>query len=161
MFFSSSNVDKVTLGYKVFPAGKYNAVIKNAELKQSQAGAMYLKVQVKCFAENGDSCSVFENMNINHPKEQVKQMAQTLLANIAESIGKPDLATPQDLIGGRFTAVLRKYKDNYDGSFKNSLQDAKPVTGDFNPEMMEANAMQSQMAAPQVEQVQDFSKMPF
>jgi len=49
MFFNAAAEEKVELGFRVFENGEYPAVIENAEMRTSQAGAEYLSLRVKGF----------------------------------------------------------------------------------------------------------------
>lgn len=148
MFFNAAAEEKVELGFRVFENGEYPAVIENAEMRTSQAGAEYLSLRVKCFKslEDGSSVNVFMNLNINNHNETARSMARTLLANVCEATGKLQLQTPADLIGGKFVAKLVKSKDSK-GEFRNECKNARALQVDFNPEFLAAKKAQAATSA--------------
>ena len=148
MFFNAAAEEKVELGFRVFENGEYPAVIENAEMRTSQAGAEYLSLRVKCFKslEDGASVNVFMNLNINNHNETARSMARTLLANVCEATGKLQLQTPADLIGGKFVAKLVKTKDSK-GEFRNECKNARALQVDFNPEFLAAKKAQAATGA--------------
>ena len=61
--------------YTTIPNGFYPAFIESVQMKTSSAGAEYLSAQFKIFGDSHEGRVVFGTYNINHEKEQVRNIA--------------------------------------------------------------------------------------
>lgn len=82
--FDFNNVEEQG-GFEPLPAGTYPVYVDSVDWKVSQAGAEYLKLAFKVFEGEKEGRLIFNNYNLMHPKEQVKNIAmsqiKTLLVN--------------------------------------------------------------------------------
>lgn len=88
--------------FGIVPAGQHTASIVDVKFKESKAGAEYLSLMFKT-----DKGNVFNIMNVNHPTEQVRNIA---------------LAELKRLIG---TCGITTYKFDSKEALANALQGAK------------------------------------
>lgn len=83
--FDFENVEEQS--FSVVPAGIYPCYVDGAEFKESQAGARYLSIKFKIFGEKCDGRIIFNNYNLFHAKEQVKNIAMSQLLSMLMASG--------------------------------------------------------------------------
>jgi hypothetical protein len=61
--------------YSALPAGNYSAYVDEAEFKISKTGSEYLSIVWEIFGDKYKGKKIFENYNLLHDKEQVRNIA--------------------------------------------------------------------------------------
>ena len=134
-FFKVDKTMSTTTNFDVFPDGKYPLACVKSEMKTSQAGNEYLALQCRAFNKAGDWQNVFVNLNLGHPKANVKQMATKTLNSICVSAAIDELSSPDDLVGATFFGHLRVRKSEEYGD-KNELKTALPLARGLEHQMI-------------------------
>lgn len=97
------------------PAGWYDAVIKNAEIKETKAGGHLINVRYDITGPTHAGRVVFGRINIHHPTNlQVGEIGKEQLAQIAAAINKR-IADTDDLIGGELRIKVKVVKSDQYG----------------------------------------------
>ena len=100
--------------FDIVPQGTHTATVSKVEFKESKAGAEYLNLALKTDAGN-----VFVLMNINHPKEEVRNIALAELKRLLTAAkfsslkfeSKEQLA--EVLENARFNITVKHKTDDY------------------------------------------------
>lgn len=91
--FDARNVEP-NEGFDVLPAGEYDAVIVNSEVKTTTAGdGKYLKLELQILNGQFQNRKVWDNLNIWNNNAQAVQIAKGTLSAICRAI---NVLTPQD-----------------------------------------------------------------
>jgi hypothetical protein len=81
-------------GFDVMPAGEYDAVIVNSEVKPTNAGdGKYLKLELQILNGQFQNRKVWDQLNIWNPNAQAVQIAKGTLSAICRAV---NVLTPQD-----------------------------------------------------------------
>ena len=91
-----------------FPLADYQVEITGAEPKvvKDNPGAGYLELIYTVIAGDLRGMTHAHRLNLFNPSEAAKRIANQELCAIAFAIGRPYLATTQQLIGGRFIVTI-------------------------------------------------------
>lgn len=113
--------------YTVLPAGDYNVEIvaeKEVTLRDNHSRAIAFEYQVLDGAFKGQR--VRDTINLYHAKEEVVNIARSILAAIARACNRPNIVDTQELqrIPFTVTVAIRQW-NNKD---YNSFVDYKPLT---------------------------------
>ena len=100
--------------FDIVPQGTHTATVTKVEFKESKSGSEYLNLTLKT-----DSGNVFVIMNINHPKEEVKNIALAELKRLLTAAkfstlkfeSKEQLA--EALENARFNITVKHKTDDY------------------------------------------------
>jgi len=78
------------------PAGNYCAEVKSVEIKTSQNNTEYLAVCVEITENNFQGRLLFENINLWHEKEQVRNIAKSTIVSmmLSSGIGREQMSFP-------------------------------------------------------------------
>jgi len=80
--------------FDVLPAGEYDVVIVNSEVKTTTAGdGRYLKLEIQVLNGPCQNRKLFDNLNLWNPNDQTQQIARGTLSSICRSVG---VLTPKD-----------------------------------------------------------------
>jgi hypothetical protein len=80
--------------FEPIPAGKYEAVITDSDMRESKAGSSYLWLQFQIIEEGEfKNRNQWARLNIRHPNEKVRQIAMGELSAICRACG---VLTPKD-----------------------------------------------------------------
>lgn len=94
--------------YQPLPVGQYKLAVTNTELAESgqnskNPGTKYLKVEIEVQDGEYQGRKIFNRLNLFHPDDKVKKIAQVELEKIATAIGKV-IQNHEDLRGVPFLA---------------------------------------------------------
>lgn len=142
-FFGNDGFDPSKVqGNSVLPEGEYRAVITASSVEESKAtpGAKYIKFELTILKpEQFNSRKLWKNVNIGHPKDNVKAIAERELKQICESVGLVRITRTDELHGKPFSIrVIVKQNDSGDmqneiKKFSRIAQAAATVTGEQLP----------------------------
>lgn len=108
--------------FDVLPNGWYHCTITGADMTPTKAGdAEYLKIELEVDGNKHPqfaSRKVWDRLNLNHEKQQTREIAQRTLSAICHAIGKLRITDTEELLGGQLVAkvVARAAKDGFDAS---------------------------------------------
>lgn len=99
--------------FEPIPAGWYTACIVEAESQQSKAGHEMAVLRYKIVEGEHAERVLFVRLNLNHPNEQPRNIAQSQYAAIRKAMNIQDVTTPHDLLNKphRIKVALNKRKD--------------------------------------------------
>ena len=84
--FDANTVDP-NVGFDPIPAGKYNAVIVDSEMKATKTGTgKFLELTFEVIDGEFKGRKVWSRLNINNPNEKAQKIAQAELRNICEAV---------------------------------------------------------------------------
>lgn len=124
-----SNVQEMQ-GNSPIPPGEYNIKIIGSEYKESRSGnGGYLRMQYKVMDGTFAGRSVFDNLNLWHSDQKIREISQSRLKAIAKAIRHPNpsfIRNTEELIGHQMS-IRVSVKDDFNNvkSYKESL--AQPV----------------------------------
>lgn len=100
----------------VLPTGQYTFRIVNAELKptKSNPNCKFLNVSLEVVSEFRKGSRIFDNFNIYHEKETVRNIGRSQLADLCSAIDLPELKDIKELIG--FIVAANVSEDSYNGA---------------------------------------------
>ena len=131
-FKTGWDADKVDTSdsYSVMPAGDYEVMVKDSEMKSTKAGTgQYIKFTYEVVSpEEYKGRLVFDNMNIDNPNQQAVDIAMKQLAKLCKAVGEPRATDSSQLHNKFFTAVLKVRKSDEYGD-QNEVKDYLPSTG--------------------------------
>lgn len=67
--------------------GTYSLTVEKGEVRKSKAGHDYLSLALAVSSGERKGAKVFENFNLSHPKENVREIANRRLKSMLESTG--------------------------------------------------------------------------
>lgn len=84
----------------VLPAGRYTFNVLNAELKptKSNPDCNYLSVSLEVVSDFRKGTRIFDNFNIYHEKETVRNIGRSQLAELCNAIGLPEMKNISELL---------------------------------------------------------------
>ena len=81
------NADEYKDEYQPLPAGTYQAVITNSEMKPTKKGGEYLSLTIEIIAGQYKGRKVFDNLNMKNANPETEKIARIQLANICRCVG--------------------------------------------------------------------------
>lgn len=143
--FDANKVDPTT-PFEVLPAGDYEVVIVNSELKATSRGdGKLLELTLQVLSGEHQNRKLWDRLNLINPSAAAQQIARGTLSAICRAVG---VATPNDsseLHGKPLVAVVKVKKQVRDGKETGSLQNE--VAGYKPRATFAAPAPQQQTAA--------------
>jgi hypothetical protein len=129
--FDATNVNPAS-EFVPLPDGWFECTIVAADIGDSRAGNRMLKLR---FEVSGDAHPehakrlLFGNLNIGHPDQGPREIAERQLSAIAHSVGQLQLADTDDLLGKSLRVKVRSVpaKGEFDAS--NKILDYKALEG--------------------------------
>ena len=97
------------------PPGEYMIAMKTSEWRTSAAGNDYLACKFEIVEGDFKGNIIFENLNLNHSKPEVSQMAKDILSRWCKACNIDYLNDFQDLYGASFGVLLANGKPNNNG----------------------------------------------
>jgi len=125
--FNSKDAPTAT-GFELIPPGRYNVIIQDSELKQTNKGdGEYLKLTFKVIEGDYINRLIWCNLNINNPNSKAVEIAQRDLAAICSAIEITDFEDTVELHGIPLSGQvkIREGKDGYDP--QNTISNFKPT----------------------------------
>lgn len=89
--FDAKNEEPVN--FDVLPAGEYDAVIVNSEVKPTKTGGKMLKLQLQIMNGQFQNRMLFDNLNLWNSSEKAVQIARGTLSAICRAV---NVLTPKD-----------------------------------------------------------------
>lgn len=123
--------------FEPLPAGWYDMMVTESEMKTSKAGNDYLAITLSGIADNCTNKKVFMNLNLFHHNETVSRIAQQQLKQLCQAAG---VERPKDSSEIHDIPVLVKLVIEEDENYG-----AKNIAKGFKP------AEQAQLAQKTVE----------
>lgn len=80
-------------GFDVLPAGEYDVVITNSEVKPTSTGGKMLKLQLQVMNGQYQNRLLFDNLNLWNNSQKAVQIARGTLSAICRAV---NILTPQD-----------------------------------------------------------------
>lgn len=114
------------IGFKPLPAGVYGAKITKAEISNNKAGnGQYIKIEFTLLGSKGiKGRKVFEYLTIQHPKEQVVQIALGKLKKLIKMVGKdPDSVEDTSELTNELISVKLNVKNDEKYGPQNKIVD--------------------------------------
>ena len=162
MFFESAKTESVS--FEPLPLGLYTIVCVSSEYGPTKAGTgAILKVQ---FAVEGDERKLFDSFNMENPNPIAVKIGRGQLKDMCEKMGKPNLAGPDDLLGGKLRCEVKheEYNGNTNARIKkyikladSGMQAASPMTAAASPMALNSTPLQSGIHDEQA----SLAKIPF
>lgn len=137
MFDFTKNYDD---GFSPLPEDWYPVKVGHVEWKASQAGAEYLKVTLEVSGPKYSGRKIFHNINVMHPKEEVRNIAMAELKRMFVASGV-DVATLANVTKNQLPALVYQVRAaakiviQENGSYgpQNVVKGWKPTTVDNTP----------------------------
>lgn len=155
--FKTKDVDGRMNDFTPMPIGDYIAKIKSTEEKVTSATAGLPKSQQVTFIsltfeitqhEKYKGRLIFVNLNLNHEKENVVEMAEKELATICEACGKHSIDDTDELKGIEMEIKVGMTKATPQYPAQNSIKGYKPLKGIKKPELPADDDEESEDPAP-------------
>lgn len=145
---------KPITGFDALPPGWYQAMVTDSELKTSKSNPQndYLKLTYIITGPQFANRKVFQNLNINHPKPEVRGYAEADLSAISRSVGVMNVQDSNQLHNIPLEIKLRIRTDETYGD-QNDIVGYRAIDGSFTTEpgkgAMPASNQATQAPAPQ------------
>jgi hypothetical protein len=112
--FNAFDFDPSQGGSICFPLGDYRLEITKVEPMQvkDNPGAGYLAIHLTCVDGDLKGMTQIDRLNIYNQSEVAKRIALQNLAAYAFAIGRPQLATSEQMIGGKLICTIGPQTDN-------------------------------------------------
>lgn len=112
--FDASNVEPAD--FTALPTGDYSVVITGSEDKNSRKGSKYLALTFQIIEGQGKGRSLWHNLNLYHPSQNVQDIAQRELSAICRAVGKMTIKDSAELhnIPMRVHVVYVPAKDEFE-----------------------------------------------
>lgn len=109
--------------YEPIPAGTYNAMIMESEIKDSSTGGQYVQLRIEITGPTQAGRSVFERLNIRNQNEKAVQIALQTLGSICKAVGLNSVSDTNELHNRPFKVTLdveqgKPYEDKITGEMK-------------------------------------------
>lgn len=125
------------------PNGDYTAMITASEWKDSKIGVQYLALTLQVVDGHHKGRFLWDNLNLNHPKREVQDIAQRTLSAICRATGHMAISDSEEL--HNIPVVVRvayiEAKDGFDD--KNQIKQWKPAGSATAPPVTAAPAPKS------------------
>lgn len=129
--FDATNINP-NVAFDPLPPGWYACTIVSAEITVSEKAGEMLKLQHEIDGDRHPEFAgrrVFNNLCINHPNQQPREIAQRTLSAIAHAVGHLQLSDTDELLGKALEVKVKSVpaKDGYDA--KNEVSGYKAIEG--------------------------------
>ena len=115
------------------PAGKYNVIITESEMKPTKAGnGEYLELKMQIQGGNHDGRMLWDRLNLRNPNEQAVQIARQTLSAICHAIGIMKPKDSADLHGKTLVASV-KLRTTPQGNPMNEVKGYLPYDSGVRP----------------------------
>ncbi len=117
--FNASEVEP-SAGFEPIPAGKYQAVIVDSELKQTKSGSgEYLELVFEIIAGEYRNRKLWTRLNINNPNAEAARHARADLSAICRAVNVINPGDSIELHNLPLTITVRVKKDKETGTLSN------------------------------------------
>jgi len=105
--------------FSILPKGWYLVTVTKDEKRTSESsGNSYLALEYTVMDGNFKGRKIFNNLNLFHPKTEVKQMAERELATLCRAINRRTISSSSELHNIPFGVKLRHRKDKQTGEMR-------------------------------------------
>lgn len=115
-----------TSDYELIPEGIYTAKITGAEERESRSGTKYISLRFEIMGTRYAHRLIFKNLNLYHPKEEVKKIAYKFLDGIGYALELSVIHTFGETFN-RFMKILVKIKNDRNDIVRLYKMDDNPV----------------------------------
>lgn len=133
--FNVNSVEDTPNDYDLLPAGWYNAIITDEEMRETKAGTgHYLNLRLDLHGNpEYDGRVVWAMLNLDHPNPKAVEIARSDLKAILVAIGKEDIKDSAELLNQhvQIKVAVQAAKDGYDA--KNVVKGYKASTNAPGP----------------------------
>jgi len=118
--FSAAELPQSDRSYDPIPAGWYEAEIKGAELRTTNAGTgQYIAVRYDVTGPTHAGRVIYGNLNVSNPNPKAEEIGRQQLGELMRSIGLGVVQDTDQLVGGRLSIKVsiqrsEKYGDSND-----------------------------------------------
>ncbi len=129
--FNANEVEPSSV-YETIPAGKYQAVITESEMKTTKSGTgQYLKLEFEVIEGEYKGRKLWANLNLNNPNQQAVDIARKELSAICHAVNVMQLGDSVELHNLPLTIVVKIATDQY-GEPQNIIKGyAARMTGSY------------------------------
>lgn len=93
--------------YTPVPAGDYDVVIKDAEIRTTKSGTgQYIAMRLDIIGPTHGGRVVWSNLNIKNDSQKAEEIGRQQLGQVMRAIGLPSLQDTDQLIGGTLGVKL-------------------------------------------------------
>jgi len=139
--------------FEVIPAGWYQAKVKSAELKQTNAGnGEYIKLQLEILGPSHQGRVVFSNLNIMNPNPKAEEIGLSQLNALITAIGLHQINDTDQLINGEAMIKLSIRKSDQYGE-QNEVKGYKAIPNSMTG-TVSSTSFPMQQQQPQMQQQQ-------
>lgn len=112
--------------YEAIPAGKYQAVITDSEMKETKSGTgRYLQLTFEVIEGDYRGRKLWERINLLNPNQTAVRIAKETLAKICLAVNVPVLKDTVELHNLPLTVEV-KLKTDADGEVRNEIKGYSP-----------------------------------
>jgi len=120
--FNANEVEPST-GYDAVPAGKYQAVITDSEMKPTKTGnGQYLELTFELIEGDYKGRKVWARLNLENPNAQAVQIARADLSAICRAVNVPEPKDSIELHNLPLTITVRCRKNNETDEITNEIK---------------------------------------
>lgn len=126
--FDSNTVDPRD-SFAPLPNGWYQGEITKSESRQNKAGTgSYLQLEIKIMGPTHEGRIIWDRLNLNHPKENVVEIAQRTLSSICKATGVLTVKDSSELHGKPFAIKLKVRAETADFDASNDVKGYMPLS---------------------------------
>jgi Protein of unknown function (DUF669) len=104
------------------PAGTYDFVIADTEIKESKSGrGSYLQVVSNVVGGEMDGRKLFDRFNIQHENKQAEEIGRRQLSALCHAIGLLQVADSDEMLGREFRAEVKIDRNKETGAEGNKV----------------------------------------
>lgn len=93
--------------YSPVPAGDYDVVIKDAEIRTTKSGTgQYIALRLDITGPSHEGRVIWSNLNIKNDSQKAEEIGRQQLGQVMRAVGLPSLQDTDQLIGGNLGVKL-------------------------------------------------------
>lgn len=121
-------------GFDAIPAGKYQAVITESEMKPTKSGTgQYLELTFEVIDGEFKGRKLWSRLNLENPNEQAVQIARADLSAICRAVNVLRPRDSTELHNLQLTVSVRCRKNPENDETVNEIKGYEPRSGSFAP----------------------------
>ena len=120
--------------FDVIPAGWYDAIISEADLKDTKNGSgKYIKLQFDIVGPSYQGRKIFGNINIKNHNPKAEEIGRQQLGDIMRAIGLPHVYDTDQLVSGRLMIKVSVRAETEEYPAQNEVKGFKAVSSSSVP----------------------------